>query len=93
MTREITLNLLYSKQTKQKETHRYREQTDGCQMRGLLGDWEKKVKGLRSTDWQLQNSHGGIKYSTGNTVNNIVTNVLYSVAPKVLRKLYCKGGK
>ena len=32
----------------------------------------KKVKGLRSTNWWLQNSDGDVKYSTGNTVNNIV---------------------
>ena len=29
-------------------------------------------KGLRSTNWQLQNCHGDVKYSTGNIVNNIV---------------------
>lgn len=28
-----------------------REQTDGGQRREELGDWAKKVKGLRSTDW------------------------------------------
>ena len=32
----------------------------------------KKVKGLRSTNWQLQNSHGDVKYSIGNIVNNVV---------------------
>ena len=32
----------------------------------------KKVKGLRSTEWQLQNSHGDVKYSIGNRVDNIV---------------------
>ena len=37
-----------------------------------LGDWEKKVKGLRRTNWKLQNSHRDVKHSTGNTVNNIV---------------------
>ena len=36
------------------------------------GNWVKKVKGLRSTNWQLQNSHGNTKYSIGNTVNNSV---------------------
>ena len=30
------------------------------------------MKGLESTNWKLQNSHGDVKYSTGNTVNNIV---------------------
>ena len=37
---------------------------------GCWGGWVKKVKGLRSTDWQLQNSHGDVKYSIGNTVSN-----------------------
>ena len=31
----------------------------------------KKVKGLRSTGWKLQNSHGDIKYGVGNIVSNI----------------------
>ena len=35
-------------QPRLKQTHRSREQTDGCQ-RGL-GDWVKKVKGLGSTN-------------------------------------------
>ena len=34
--------------------------------------WVKKVKGLRSTNWWLQNSHEDIKCSIGNIVNNIV---------------------
>ena len=38
------------KQTKQKQTHRYRGQTDGWQMGGGLGGWVKKVTGLRSTN-------------------------------------------
>ena len=37
-----------------------------------LGGWVKKVKGLRSTYWWLQNSHRDVKYSTRNIVNNIV---------------------
>ena len=55
-----------------KQTHRCEEQTDDWQMQGWLGAWVKKLKGLRSTDWQLQNSHGDVKYSTGKTVNNSV---------------------
>ena len=27
--------------------------------------WVKNVKGLRSTNWQLQNSHGDVKYNLG----------------------------
>ena len=37
-----------------------------------MRDWVKKVKGLRSTSWWLQNSHGNVKYSAGNRVNNTV---------------------
>ena len=37
-----------------------------------LGERVKKVKELRSTNWQLQNSHRDVKYSIGNMVNNIV---------------------
>ena len=51
--------------------HRCRERTDGCQRGGGLGDWVKKVKELRSTDWQLQNSDEYINYSIENIVNNI----------------------
>ena len=41
----------------------------------IYARWEvrgmrKKVKGLRSTDWQLQNSHADVEYSLGNTVIN-----------------------
>ena len=32
------------KQAKQKQTHRYREQTAGCQMGGGMEGWVKKVK-------------------------------------------------
>ena len=32
----------------------------------------KKVKGLRSANWQLRNSGGDVKSSTGNIVNNIL---------------------
>ena len=40
-----------------------------------LEDWVKKVKGLRSRDWQLQNSHGDVKSNMGNVVSNIVITV------------------
>ena len=51
---------------------KYREQTDGCQMGRRLGGWEKRVKVLRNTSWQLQNSPGDVKSSIGNMVSNIV---------------------
>ena len=40
-------------------------------MGGGFGGWVKKEKGLRSANL-LQNSHGDVKYSIGNIVNNIV---------------------
>ena len=55
-----------------RKTHRYREKTDACQKGKGLGGWVKKVKELRSTNWQLQNSHGDIKDSIGDIVNNIL---------------------
>lgn len=39
------------------------------------GGWVKTGKGLRSTFWQLQNSHGDVNYSTGNIVSNGVITV------------------
>ena len=33
------------------------------------------MQGLRSTDWKLLNSHGDIKYSIGNIVNNIAISI------------------
>ena len=64
-----------SKQTKQKQTHRYRKHFDGFQMGGALRGWMKKVKVLRSTNWLLQNNHGDVKYSIGNIVNIILITV------------------
>ena len=32
----------------------------------------KKVKGLRSTSWWLQNSHGDVNYSIGNIVSKVL---------------------
>lgn len=34
--------------------------------------WVKKVKGLRSMNWQLQNSLGDVKYSIGKIGGHIV---------------------
>ena len=55
-----------------KQTHRYREQTDGYYIGGVLGSWVKKMKRLRSINWWLQNSHRDVNYSIGNIVNDIV---------------------
>lgn len=56
----------------QKQIPTYRHQIDDCQMGGGLGVWVKNVKGPRSTNWQLQNSHSDVKFSLGNTVSNVV---------------------
>ena len=37
-----------------------------------MGVWVKKMKRLRSTHWQSQNSYGDVKYSIGNIVTNII---------------------
>ena len=47
---------LMNKITKQKQTHRYREQTDSCQRGGRLGGGVKKVKGLRKKHTTQTNS-------------------------------------
>ena len=60
------------KQTKQtrktEQNHEYGECFDGCQMGGACGGMGEEVRELRSTNRQLQNSHGDIKYSIGNGV-------------------------
>ena len=57
------------------------EQTDNCQIHGGSKSWVKKEKRLKSTDWQLQNRHGDVKYDIGSIVNNTVltTIILYSI--------------
>ena len=54
-----------NKQAEQKQNHRYRKHFDGCKMGEGWGAWVKKMRGLRSTNRQLQNSHGDVKYSVG----------------------------
>ena len=44
--------------TKLKQTNRYREQTNGCQIGEGLGEEGEGIK-------KLQNSHGGVKYKWG----------------------------
>ena len=39
---------------------------EGCQMGGGRRRMGEQVRGLRRTNRKLQNSHGNIKYSTGN---------------------------
>ena len=79
-----------NEQTKQKQTYRYREQTGGCQMGGMREDWMKKVKRLRSTKWQLQNSHGDVKYGVGNGVNIVVTMYDARWVRELLGRSFCR---
>ena len=46
---------------KEKQFHRHREQTDGCPMGEEWGG-VRKGKGVRSTDWQVQNKPQGRKF-------------------------------
>ena len=79
--------------TKQKQTHRHREQTDGHQMGGRLGGWVKKVKGYGRAGGKLQDSHGDVQDSTGNRLNNNVITIcgsrwLLELLEGLLHKLY-----
>ena len=56
-----------NKQTN-KQAHRYREHFDGCQI-VPQGAWRR---GLRGTNWQLQNSHWDADFSMENIVSSIV---------------------
>ena len=48
--------------------------TENILMVARLRGWGMggKEEGLRSTNWQLQNSHRDGKYSTGTVVNSVV---------------------
>ena len=65
---------MVSKQTNKQKGNRPRD----TEKRLIVARWEgcwgrgEKVKGLRCTNWQLQNSHGGVKYRIGNIVSNII---------------------
>ena len=39
---QLNLKTKINKQAEQKQTHRYREHFDGCQLGGGLGDWVKR---------------------------------------------------
>lgn len=38
---------------KERNKFRYRKQINGCKIGRVLGDWVKKVKTLRNTNWHL----------------------------------------
>ena len=50
-----------------------------------LDDWVKKMKKLRSTNWQLQNSHRNIKYGIGHMANNIVKTMCGQMGTRFIR--------
>ena len=63
---EATTRLIYGK------THRCRGETDSGQRKGGFGGWVRNAKGLRSTSSWLQSAHRDVRYTVGNSVNNIV---------------------
>ena len=58
---------------KQIQNDGYRECSEGCLMGEGCGGMRKEVRGLRSMNRQLQNSHGDVKYSIGNRVAKELT--------------------
>lgn len=49
----------------------------GCQVAVGRGGLGKKGKGLRRTNWQLQNSPEDVNYSIGNIVKNNCNNYVW----------------
>ena len=65
---QLNLKNKLSKQEEQRQNHGYGERFDGCQMGGRCGRMGEEVRGLRSTNRELQNHHGDVKYSIGNGI-------------------------
>lgn len=62
-----------NRQNKTKHIHRYREETNGCQRRGVLGGgWTKQVKLTERYDLPVINKTRYVMYGIGNIVTNIV---------------------
>ena len=55
---QLNLKNKLSKQEEQRQNHGYREHFNGGQMGAGCEAMSKVVRGLRSTNRQLQNSHG-----------------------------------
>ena len=55
-----------SKQSEQKQNHRYGDHLDSYLSGGRRGRLRIKVQGLGSTNWYVQNRQGHVKNSTGN---------------------------
>ena len=62
-----------TKQTRRTENHGYGKHFDDCQMGGVMEEWVKR----RSTNTQLQKSHGNVKYSLGNGVAKELIRMIY----------------
>ena len=69
----IIESIKQTKQTERTEKYSDTENFDGGQVGGDLKGLVKKRKGLRSTNWLLQNSRGDAKHRIGNRVNNVLT--------------------
>ena len=65
---QLNLENKLSKQEEQRQNHGHEEHFDGCQIGVGCGEMGEDVRRLRSTNMQVQNSHGDVKYSIGNGV-------------------------
>ena len=68
MATNTNLSTIESKKQEQEEQKQNHGNTDGCQTRRVCGGMGEKVRGLRITNRQLQNSHGDVTYSIRNGV-------------------------
>ena len=59
------------------QTHRYREQADGCQRGRELGGLDKRGEGIKKYKLVVTNSNGDVKYNIENVVNNSVITIMY----------------
>ena len=60
-----------SKKQNKKQTHRYRQQTGGCQRGRELAEW-KWMKRVKRYKFLVRNKRHAVMYITGNMLNNIV---------------------
>ena len=66
-----------SKQEEQRQNHGYGQCFDGCQMGVGLREMGEEMKGLRSTNKQLQNRHRDVKYHIGNEATKELTHMTH----------------
>ena len=74
---QLNLENKLSKQEEQRQKPGYGERFDGCQMGGVCGKMGEEVRGLRSTNKQLQNSHENVKYSIRKRVAKELTRMTH----------------